>query len=569
MFSLSIRSGLLGVSIATLALSAGVGYVALSSANDLEAGGARIYEEALPAIRIAEDMKHAVARIRILGAEHIMTTDPVKLENATAKLQSAVEHFENLTAQYDKSIPTSDTQEKATFAEMLDDSAQYAEQSRKFLEHSLRNENDAAAEIFLGPMGDLFAEMGDDYDKLEQRKLDLATSLDVSNQQIFDSSSMAIIGSIAALSALGIGLILYAMFGVARPIGKIVRAMETLARGDKTVSIPYADRRNELGAMAGAVRVFKDNMIEADKLRAEQERVRVEQEQARARIAEERKQSMLSLANQFESTIGQVVASVSAAAVELQATAGTLSQTADEASAKSATVATAADDVTRNVHGVAAATEELSASIREISGQTSQSARMVTEAVRQADQTSQQVMTLADNAGNIGAVVTLINDIANQTNLLALNATIEAARAGESGRGFAVVATEVKALASQTAKATDEIATQIRAMQEATTTSVSAMTEIRSMIDNMNKVACAIASAVEQQGAATQEISRNVQFASGGATQVSQSIEAVTRASEEASHGSGQVLSAASELARNSETLRTQVDQFLREVRAA
>jgi methyl-accepting chemotaxis protein len=354
----------------------------------------------------------------------------------------------------------------------------------------------------------------------------------------------------------------FATLGVVRPLDRIVKAMSGLDAGDKTMTAPFAGQRNELGQMASAVQVFKDNMIDADRLRSEQE-------QARVRTEEERKRAMQAMANQFEQTVGDVVASVSAAAVEMQATAETPSHTAGDASTKSIAVAHVVEDVTRNMQSVAAATEQLSASIREISGQTGESSRIVAEAVRQADQTYSQVQALADSAVNIGQVVDLVNQIANQTNLLALNATIEAARAGETGRGFAVVTAEVKTLASQTAKATEEIVAQIRSMQEATASSVSAIGNIRGTIERMSQAASVIAAAVEQQGAATQEISRDVQFTSGGATQASTSIDGVARVSEETSHGSGQVLSAASELARNGGTLRTQVDRFLREVRAA
>ena len=275
------------------------------------------------------------------------------------------------------------------------------------------------------------------------------------------------------------------------------------------------------------------------------------------------------LAGDFEKTIGSVVNIVASAATELQAAAQTMTSSASEAATKSLTVDTASKDASSNVQSVAAATEQLTGSIREISRQVNESARTSAEAARDADQTVEKMRRLSEGAQKIGTVIDLINNIAGQTNLLALNATIEAARAGEAGRGFAVVASEVKSLAEQTAKATAEIAGQVGEIQSATSESVEAISGITNVIKSMSNISTAIAAAVEQQGAATGEISRSVQLASKSTSDVSVNISAITQSSGETGAAASQVLGAASELSRQSEQLRAEVDKFLVTVRAA
>ncbi|MBN9585813.1 MAG: HAMP domain-containing protein [Afipia sp.] len=368
----------------------------------------------------------------------------------------------------------------------------------------------------------------------------------------------------AAIGAVLIAGLIAAWLGrsMAKPILSLESAMRSITSGNHDLVVPGAARRDEIGSMARAVEVFKDSLMETGRLRAAQEDQRIASEQ-------ERRSAVLELAARFESGVGSVVNAVGSAATELRSTAETMARTAEAANQQTATVADASEEASANAQAVAAAIEELNASINEIAQQVNESAQVAGHAAQQANETNAEVQGLSQAAQRIGDVVKLISEIAAQTNLLALNATIEAARAGEAGRGFAVVASEVKALASQTSKATEEISAQVGAIQSATRTSADAIDGITRTIGKVNEIASAIASAVEEQGAATREIAHNVAQAAKGTGEVSTNIVGVRDAARETGVAADQVVAASAELSRNGETLKAQVDAFLREVRAA
>ncbi|GAA0268774.1 CHASE3 domain-containing protein [Methylorubrum aminovorans] len=373
------------------------------------------------------------------------------------------------------------------------------------------------------------------------------------------ASRLAVGAGLAALLLVaGLGILLLNGF-VARPIRRMTGLMSRLAEGDAGVEIPFRERREEVGAMANAVQVFKDNLI---RTRALEEETAL----ARAGAEAQRKAAMREMADSFERAVS---GTVSAAATELQATAQSMEGTASQTASQSNAAAAAAEEAAANVGTVAAAAEELGASVQEIARQVTGSTALAQKAVVEAEGTAQLVQDLSVAAAKIGDVVGLISTIAGQTNLLALNATIEAARAGEAGRGFAVVAAEVKELANQTARATDEISGQIGQVQTITGQAVNAIGDIAARIREIDGLAGSIAAAVEEQGAATQEIVRNVSEAFAGTGAVTGNVASVAAAAEETGAAASQVLTSASELSRQSEHLDGQVRHFLHTIRAA
>jgi methyl-accepting chemotaxis protein len=348
---------------------------------------------------------------------------------------------------------------------------------------------------------------------------------------------------------------------IVQPASAMRAVMARLAEHDLSAGVVGLDRKDELGEMAKAVQVFKDNMVKADDLAAAQK--------AEQAAKEERAKKVNALTAEFDASIGKVVQAVSSQASQMETSAQSLTTTAEEATKQSATVAAASEQASANVQTVASATEELSSSIAEISRQVAQSSRIAASAVSEADKANQMVQGLVEASQKIGAVVALITDIANQTNLLALNATIEAARAGEAGKGFAVVAAEVKNLATQTARATEEIGAQINGVQGATQEAVQAIQTIGKTIGEINGIASTIAAAVEEQSAATKEIARNVEQASTGTQEVTSNITGVSQAANDTGSAAGQVLASARDLAQQSESLKAVVTRFLVSVKAA
>ncbi|MCJ2099302.1 methyl-accepting chemotaxis protein [Methylobacterium sp. E-046] len=560
-FQLSIKAVLIGAFGCLALIAAGQGTLSLTKLSGIRYSVNEVTKNWLPSVLILGTIQNDVADIRVKQFRMLTfnATPEQRADNQTLQATAMAKLAADRTI-YEPMI--SSPEERALWETFGGLWARY-EASNRTMSQLLEQGRPAEALALIGSREQL-----DLYNRMRDA---LAADAELNNRSAHqetttaltqaDAAMVAAYVAVAVAVAAALAASLFGLLRVSRPITVITQAMSALARGE-AAEVPYRNRRDEIGAMASAVQVFKDNLIRTRQLEAET---------AEARLAaeEQRRSGMRQMADGFERAVGGIIGLVSSSATELQATAGSLSAMAGQTSSQSVTVAAAAEEAASNVNTVAAAAEELGSSVQEIGRQVDGSADLARRAVGEVDRTGALVQELSAAVARIGDVVGLISSIAGQTNLLALNATIEAARAGPAGRGFAVVAAEVKALAEQTATATEEISGQIARVQGSTGQAVTAIGAITARIQEISGVSTTIAAAVEEQGAATQEIVRNVTQAAQGTGAVTSTIAGVASAAEETGAAASQVLGAASELSRQSEHLAAEVGRFLATVRAA
>jgi methyl-accepting chemotaxis protein len=560
--ALSIRTKVTIVIAFLLMVAVSIGVVAIIQMQSINAATLDIQNNWLPSVRALGMLKSSTITYRTTVRGHILGETAKDKDAQEKRLVETVAEISATRDAYQKMI--SSAAERALYDDWCAKWESYmkgAQQVVSLSRNSVGGSIHDAQELNRTTVN----ELGKQADAVLEK--DIALNNDGANVAGSTAArdydiALRLVVSILVISVLaGLGVGVYLIRDIKRGIASIVAPMQALGKGDLSAVVPHQGAHTEIGAIADVLQVFKEALI--DKKAAD------EASMAEAGTKIERGHRIDTMTRDFEAVIGEIVETVSSASTGLEASATTLTATAVRAQELTILVAAASEEASTNVQSVASATEEMSSSVNEISRQVQESARIASEAVAQAKTTNDRVSALAQAATRIGDVVELINNIAGQTNLLALNATIEAARAGEAGRGFAVVASEVKALAEQTAKATGEIGQQISGIQAATQESVHAIKEIGDTIGRMSEISSAIASAVEEQGAATQEISRNVQQAAHGTQQVSSNITDVQHGATETGAASSQVLSAAKSLSGDSNRLKFEVGKFLQSVRAA
>ncbi|MGH1587101.1 methyl-accepting chemotaxis protein [Methylobacterium phyllosphaerae] len=558
----SLKTVLAGA-IGLLALAAvGQGLASAVALSEIEGNAVAISQQALPAQNQAEAIGTAVrdARLRLYRLA-VASPDAAILDRNQTALTDTLGELSGLRQGYQERLTS--PRDRAVYERFTTAWNAYQNIQLQVVELMIAGDQPGALALVLDPAtgAQNDAAVASLTEAIAAARAQTEANVAETVQEATRAKLIAMAATVVGL-AVAAAAMLFALFGIARPIQRMTGAMGRLAEGDETVPVPHTGRRDEIGAMAAAVQVFKDNLIHTRTL---------ERETAVARDGAEvqRRRAVHAMAESFEAAVGGVLARVAEAALGLRAEAEAMTGTATHTAERSATVAGAAQEAALHVGTVAAAAEELGASVLEIGRQVDGSADLARGAVVQAGETAGLVQELSVAAGRIGDVVRLITDIAGQTNLLALNATIEAARAGDAGRGFAVVASEVKLLAAQTAKATGEIAGQVGRIQGATGQTVAAIDGIAARIREIDGVANSIAAAVEQQGAATREIARNVAEAASGTGAVTGTIDEVARAADDTGAAATRMFASAASLSEQSAELRREIDAFLETVRAA
>ena len=557
---LSIRAKLVAAFATLTAFLLGLGMLGLVGVSSVNGLLVDVRTNWLPSMRDAGVVDALTGRYTTSLLRHMLTTEPKALAAIDADIAQRNRSIDAAIATYERNIGS--PEERALYETFVRDWRAFTATEAPILAHSRAGEKAEALAVYQSKGIETRRKASITLEKIIALNAEGAARAEAAGVLSVERTRFWIVAALGAALVLAVAMGVLLTVGIGRGIDRVVRPMQALAEGDLDVAIPLQGTRTEMGRVADAVQVFKDALL---RMRA------LESETALARAGAEaqRKDAMRQMADTLERSVGGIVATVTAAATELQATAQSMTATATQTASQSTTVAMAAEEAASNVNTVAAAAEELGASVLEIGRQVGGSSALAQGAVAEAAQTAAVVQELSEAAARIGDVVAMISSIAGQTNLLALNATIEAARAGEAGRGFAVVATEVKELAAQTARATDEIGGQIGRMQASTRQAVAAIDAIAGRIREISGVSASIAAAVEEQGAATQEIVRNVSEAASGTGAVTANVGGLAAAADETGAAASQVLTSATELSRQSEHLNAEMGRMLASLRAA